>query len=489
MGVKLGLSVLIVFGFLSCDRVIAEEGRGRWISGSDPGQYDMTEALIRLNSRILLSMRGVGAQSEPSYDLRFDLADRGIRLSTRYNRREGAGRFAYFLDMAHRQYGIRMSVGYFIPDIAMGMVFSGYDMTYPFSSGFPLRNYKRLVRRSSFFGSSVRGVALSAMVKRLYTMVFSGSTGKWRADKYVRDDGRLSGLRVETYTGKIRSGLTFSLDNGSRNVGADLRMDSGRTNVAIELAGRTMDKISVMAGVRWKNRQGSAGIVFFSIDLDTDLKLGNIPGGREGHVASRRGYSLSATRRLRKSIFVRLAIGQTSYANPDKLDWKNAYRAEVSMLTFGIRVTAGYVVNSTNSLPLMPLPPVGSPSLSTRRSVNILALKEFGSTARIRLSMRCPIEDESAGFILTQSFRTTDRKRRKALELSFTWHRVLRGGPSFYSYQPVLVGEYPWKYFKGDGLFWVISARKEMKGSMLSLRSSGGTQRKIGVDVQISYDF
>ncbi|MBU8921127.1 MAG: hypothetical protein KOO63_04825 [Bacteroidales bacterium] len=489
MGENIVLSVLIAFTVISVGRVSAEERTETWISGSDPGQYDMTEALVRLNSRVLLSMRGVGAQSEPSYDLRFDLADRGIRVSTRYNRRERAGRFAYFLDLAHRQYGIRVSAGYFMPDIAMGMVFSGYDMTYPFSSGFPLRKYKRLVRRSSFYGNSVRGVALSAMVKQLYLMAFSGTTGKWSSDRYVRDDGRLGGLRVETSAGRIRSGLTFSFDNGFRNAGTDLRMDYGRASIALELAGRSLDKISGITGVRWKNRQGSAGIVIFCIDPDTDIKFGNIPGGREGYVASRRGYSLSATRRLRKSISGRFALGQTSYSNPDRLDWKNACRGEVSIRTSGIRITVGYVVNSTSSLPLMPLPPVGLPSLSTRRSVNILAVKGLGSAGRVRLSLRYPHDDESTGVILTQSFRANDKKKKKAMEVSFTWHQALRGRPSFYSYQPVLVGEYPWKYFKGDGLFWVISARREIGGITLSLRSSGGSQKKIGVDTQIRYDF
>jgi hypothetical protein len=473
----------------SVDRVAAAERAGTWISESDPGQYDMTEALVRLNSRLLLSMREFGIRNVPLYDLRFDLAEGGFRFSTRYNRREGNGRFVYFLDVADRKYGIRASAGYFMPDIAMGMVFSGYDMTYPFSSGFPLRKYKLLVRRSSFYGCSIKGVAMSVMAKRLYLMAFAGRAGKWTSDEYVMDDGHLGGFRVETSAGKARSGITLSFDNGFCNAGTDLRMDYGNASVSIELSGCAMNRISGMTGVRWRNRLGSVGIVFFVIDMDTDIGLGNIPGGREGYSAYRRGYLFSTTRKLRKSISGRIALGQTSYGNSDRLDLKNSCRAEVSIRTYGIRITTGYVTNSTSSLSIMPVPQAGSPSLSMRRSVNLLALKEFGRTGRMRISARYPFGDEKSGLILTNSIRFAGRKRKKILNLSFTWHRAFRGSPSFYSYQPVLMGEYPWKYFDGDGLFWVVSLSREVNGSMISFRSSGGSQRKTGVDIQIKYDF
>jgi len=466
----------------------AAEGEGSIVSPPDLLQYDMDSALEEPPSMLVLTWRDLEEEERflPSLQYVFD----GKRIYFR-GRLEPIGegeRFSYHARWRAPSGKAGCDVGYFLPDLAMGLSFAGYSITYPFASGYPLRKPRTIVGRTSFYGRPFFGGAANARVAGLDILCFLAKPGRWSEGEFVPEVNCISGIRLAGKTPIIEAGMTVWNSEGRLMAGLDGRRMTGKTKLAAEISCGPGQALAVMCGVTTRDAPVNAGLAVYAAPRMRLESSGDLPGGRVNSCIERRGLSLVLDRKIARGLKLRYAFAHDLFEEEDCRRMRNTSRAGISARRRGIEMRIDWTGREDLDTPTIPFPPLEEPSTSRSRELKIL-IRSGPSGRRWRLSAQYPSSDESSGFLISPAVALKTESGSSRLDISFAWYRSFRGSEGFYCYEPVTKGGYPWKYLGGRGGRTVIMGEILWKGLKTAGRGIIDTSEGYGLDMQILFEF
>lgn len=387
----------------------------------------------------------LGPGRERRDDMRLASRGEGFRARARY-RSEDLYRFylAGFLPSGHA----RLHVGDFTPDLAMGLCFSSYTATYPFSHGYHIRKRRWVSGTTSLYGASMRGGAAEFWAGSIRALFLGGRLCSYR-------EGRLDVGGPAVLCGR------FSLARGGFSVGAgihyierggdepvssfDASWSEGPMETAAEISTNGKDWCGLWAiSVRGKG----SGMSLLVYELPGGM---GHPLGRYFYGAGRwrRGGSIVLQRRLASPLRLFCSFERSDARDPFGAKRRDLLRLECRWSAGGSSVKLSLKRCIERQSILMPHPSSGErPEGEISDSIHLLqAWRLFGST-RLRVSCRAPLERGGRGYLVCPSL-TIDRGL--SVTLSWALHRAVDGMPLFYCYERSLKGQYPWRALRGDG--------------------------------------
>ena len=399
---------------------------------------------------------------ERLWDVRTDLRSQRCRVLAR-SRPDDVYRF-YLSAGCCRGY-LRLHAGDFTPDLAWGLVSSSYHTSYPFSSGYCIRRCRWITGTSSFYCPSIRGGAVEAWMGRMRLLLFLGNECSYYNGRLFTRGDQLSGVRCEADFEDVTAGVSICtgprLPEG-RAVSLDFGLDRGAVEMQCELALFGKNSAEGVCALRIRGLRNDLRLMFRGNGLNRASRFGRSFHGRSG---PKRGFSVVARRRLGGRIEFLSALEHWNSWNGRRNGSGDLIRIELRRRGKVSETKLSYSWRRDTVCSLMPFPPQDDTDVDVRRSANILQSLRLIGRARLRISLRMPLEEER-GILVAPSI-LLDRPIKAVL--SYAWHRSYRGTPLFYLYESTVRGFYPWRSLRGDG--WRISSMCEISADMIRLAS------------------
>ncbi len=399
---------------------------------------------------------------ERSWDLRTDLRSQRFRILAR-SRPDGVHRF-YLSGGCCRGY-LRVHAGDFKPDLAWGLLSSSYQSSYPFSSGYFIRGCRWIAGTSSFYGPSIRGGALEAWMGRMRLLFFRGNECTYYNGRLSTRGEAMSGFRCEAGFEDATVGVSICAGQRlpkERAVAVDFGLERGIIEMQCELALFGEVAAEGVCAFRARGPKNDLRLLFIGNGLSSASRFGRPFHGRSG---PKRGLSVVARRRLGGRMELLSAFERWSSWDGRRSDSGDLIRVELRRRGRISDTKLSYSWRRESDCRLMPFPPLFDADIDVTRSANLLQSFRLSRNARLRISIRLPLEEER-GILVAPSI-LVDRPFKAAL--SYAWHRSYIGTPVFYLYEPTVRGFYPWRPLGGDG--WRISALCEISVHMLRFSS------------------
>ncbi len=466
----------------------AAEAEGSIISPPDPLQYDMDSALEEPPSMFVLTWRDLDEEERFLPALQYVFDGKRIHFRGRLEPIGDGQRFSYHARCRALSGKAGCDAGYFLPDLAMGLSFAGYSITYPFSSGYPLRKPRTIVGRTSFYGRPFFGGAANARVAGLDVLCFLARPGRWRENEFVPEEDCVSGIRLARKTPILEAGMTVWNSGGCLMAGLDGRRMAGKTKLAAEISFAPGQAPAVICGLTNRDAPVNVGLAAYAAPRGRLESSGDLPGGRVNSCVERRGLSLVLDRRIARGLKLRYAFAHDLFEETDCRRTRNTSRAGVTAGRKGVEMRIDWTCREDFDIPTIPFPPLEEPASSTSRDLKI-SMKSGPSGRKWRLSAQYPSSDESSGFLISPAVALKTGSGRSRLDISCAWYRSFRGSEGFYRYEPVAWGGYPWKYLGGRGGRTVIRGEIRRKGLKTTARGMFDTGEGYGLDVQFLFEF
>lgn len=387
----------------------------------------------------------LGPERERRNDARLACSNGRFRLSARYRTEEIYRLYlAGSLPTGH----VRLHGGDFMPDLAMGLCFSSYMTSYPFSHGYHIRKRRWVSCATSLYGVSMRGGAAEFWAGPARILLLAG-----RGCSY--SDGRLDVKGPTILCGRfalVRSGLSagatlHTIDEQGRDpvYSVDASWSGERVDAAAELASDGGGWSGVWALSVRGERSGMSLLIY-------DLPMGwDQPMGRSFFGAGRwrRGGSIVLDQRLARRIRIYSAFERSGASDSFEAKKRDLLRFECRWSAGGNSMKLSLKRRIERRSILMPCPSSEEqPGDDVTDSIHLLQTWRLPASLRLRISCRAPLERGRSGYLVCPSL-TIDRRFNATV--SWAVHRAIEGSPLFYCYERSLKGLYPWRALRGDG--------------------------------------
>jgi hypothetical protein len=463
------------------ERLIAERERHRTIRRllealTPPEREELRryESYLELPGRLPLHLEAwytvdrLGPENERRDDSRLTCRSDRFRLSARYRSEEI---YRLYLAGSWPTGHVRLHCGDLMPDLAMGLCFSSYISSYPFSRGYHIRKRRWVSGATSLYGVSMRGGAAEFWTGPARILLLGGrqcsySDGRLDVEGPTVLCGRLALLR-----NGFSAGTTLHAVDGQRRdpvCSVDLSWSGERIDAAAEIA---------------SDGEGWSGIWAFSVRGERSgmsILLYDIPPGRDhpmgrsfyGAGRWRRGCSLVLDQRLARRIRIFSAFERSGANDPYEARRRDLLRFECRWSSGGNSMKLSLKRRIERRSILMPYPSgEEQPEDEVTDSIHLLQTWRLPASLRLRISCRAPLERGRSGFLVCPSL-TIDR--RFSATLSWALHRAIEGSPLFYCYERSPRGLYPWRALRGDG--WRVA--------LIGVVSVGPARLALGLAVQ-----
>lgn len=381
--------------------------------------------------------------------------------------------------------------GDFLPDFAMGLLFSGCSGLYPFSNGYPFRSRRWIVQKTSFYGNSLRGFAGEFWRGPLRAALFAGRPWVYDSGCISADDRRVCGGRIGFNVHGSVIGATFSRDPSYRNgyfFAADGKWRMEKLLIGGELACQGWDRFAGVWGMSFKGRVYEAGILSYSMPFGFGTGFSGLADGAVGDCLFRRGFSIVLRRRIRRRAEVRSAFERAVSQDDFKAKCRDITRVEVVNRWKGVSLKLAWQLKRYDHFDAIPYPGGDPPSYSNAHNFNVLLTWKFLNSYRLRASIRCPLGEETSGCLLAPSFSFpffSDSIRATAAV--YRYHPI-KGMPVFYFYEPSFKGRYPWRSVRGGGLRGILLVETSARWFRFLWKVSAESGKGLETGLQVSVD-
>jgi hypothetical protein len=376
--------------------------------------------------------------------MRCTLEEERLRLSGRY-----ADAYAYRLYAAGRLYRghVRVHGGDFAPDLAVGLLYSSYSSTYPFSSGYHIRKMRWIAGRMSFYGPSMRGAAVEVWAGCAHLLAFRGSPCSYKGGRIETSGALVTGGRLEFTKRGLSMGATACTDETSSR-SLTVSIDASLIRERFEAAGElivTGEGTGCVFGCSTRRGRGEASLFLYGMHSFSSRAFGR---PLQGRYPAKRGASLVLRRGIRAGIEVLSAFEHGSSSNVIEERSRDLVRLECRWSARRHRVKVSYSRRIDSRSIMVPYPPGGVMPPEVSSSLGIVQTSRIRKSLRVRVSIRAPLEREGSGYLICPSITLEHAVRAT---LSWAVHRATSGSPLFYCYERSLDGLYPWRALRGDG--------------------------------------
>lgn len=387
----------------------------------------------------------LGPGRERRDDARLALKVGGFRLSARY-RSDAVYRF-YIAGSAPSGHA-RFHGGDFTPDLAMGLCFSSYASTYPFSHGYHIRRRRWVSGTTSLYGASMRGGAAEFWAGSIHALFLGGRLCRYSGGRLDAYGPALLSGRIAFSRGVFSAGAglyCMNEEGGAPISSVDASWSEGRLEASAELA---------TGGGRWSGLwaisvrgEGShMSLLLYELAEGMDHPLGRPFYGSGGW---RRGGSILLHRRVTRHLRLCSAWERSDAGDHPASKRRDLVRLELRWSSGGNSVKLSLKRRIEDRSLLVPYPTAGEQAVTRMAdSIHLLQSWRLPGSLRLRLSCRAPLEKGVSGYLVCPSL-TVDRN--VSMTASWALHRALEGAPLFYCYERSLKGLYPWRALRGSG--------------------------------------
>lgn len=454
--------------------------------------YDLAEAFYRPPAGILVCIRGPEEGVPRKTLTRLDASGKRWVARIRSSYGDCADRTAFYGRIGLMRSRCTFHYGWFMPDLAGGMIFAGYENSYPFSGRYPLRYQKLVAPRVSFYGNSIEGGAVTARYGRMNFMIFRGRPGRWSGERLIREKDPIDGIRVDGAFGGVAAGATFARwgSAGCRSiVGIDASIDRGGLFLSSESSVDEHGRASLSMGVEGVSGKGRISMMLVSSSSGSRSGFGRIPLFEPGADPVLRVVSVNLRRKMRRGASAGISMERGISVDEERSVEKSRFRGELKLKGRVQELKLSVTASTRSSMRLTPYPP-GMPTAGYRSDgVNILYRAGTPRRGRVRISLRAPRGDGYAGFLLSQSLRKDFCHGAAGMELFVAAYGSTRGRAVFYYYEPSDALAYPWRRASGDGSATVFITRCNILRCRLIGILALEDGRRGSLDIQIGYRF
>jgi hypothetical protein len=400
-----------------------------------------------------------------------------LRASVRV---ESGDAYRHYLSFGFCREHIRLHGGDFSPDLAMGLLFSSYSSTYPFSNGYHIRKKRWIAVSSSFYSASVRGAAAEVWLGRARMLAFRGRRCRYEGERLDAHGDWVTGGRLEVTRRCVSLGVNAYRGGESRG-GIAASVDALAARGCFEAAGELVlagGEAGCIVGLGARSGAGRASIAIYDIDCNLPADFSRPFYGRH---RARRGVSLVLRRRLAgRRLEALCALEHAGSSNIVEKRGRNIVRLECRFSARRTKIKISYRFRTEERAVMVPFPPGGGPYFDESSSLALLQNSMPRKGLRIRFSLRAPLEREARGYLICPSVTIG---RSSNATISWALHRATRGRPVFYCYERSLGGLYPWRALRGDG--WRVALIGEMHIGPLRLGIGFAAQRPGGREASL----
>lgn len=420
----------------------------KWIGPGEYGRYDLFSSLV--GDRLKIIVRG---------------------------RVEGDIRHASFF-VSKRVFAgsVCLHAGDFMPDFAMGLAFSGYFQDYPFSGGYPLRGYRWMTGRTSFYGTSFRGFSGEMWRGPMRVLFFTGWPRSFTAGVCRYEDRPVRGGRIEISLGGGEAGATAYIDplRGGL-IACDGRLRFGDLACGYEAVVGARRNAATW-GISYKTRALDAGFVLHVFPNHLGNRFGASPGSGGGSSRAGRGVGLVVCRSLPRAFTVRASFERYARYYGSQSQCRDVFRAGILKKWKKFSMEASLKSKRYGLFQGIPYPTdeVQPGIYENTAKVNMMYTRR--RAIRFKVSGSCPWGDGHAGLQVSPSLRLRLFAGSIDVTAFFSMYRSITGMPAFYYYEPSLEGTYPWKVVRGDGSRGVLEVTLSTRTVSLSWRLAVGSQ-------------
>ncbi|MBN2185540.1 MAG: hypothetical protein JW746_09445 [Candidatus Krumholzibacteriota bacterium] len=451
-------------------------------------EYEMRDVLSRFKPGVILTGKnGIDDTVEKS-DLRFFLSGLRSRFTGRIEKKENITRSVIFIENQGFSGRVRLYAGDFMPDLALGAIFAGYRFSYPFSSGYPLRRERSITRHTSFYGTSIRGAALRAGTSGSSLLLFAGRAGKWNDKEFKSESRNISGARIEADSGRYRAGMTLCSDNRHLLAGFDHTVEDRNCLISGELLRSGEGKTGLLWGMRKKTGACRVGFLFFRLPSGMRNRFGDIPGGIGDQDSDKRGISVVGSFSRPRFGRFRASFEKRRDDNGKETVITCSSRFEYSARLHSGRWRLSYSRRDGTETGYTLFPPGKADSRLEKEKLDLLISARPYKIFTLRIQAGCIWSEEYHGYILLNSLSFGGSRSLFRTTIFSGIYRSVRGRPAFYSYEPALIGGYPWKYLSDNGIRAGIKCRLKIGRSSVNLKFADGTQDSWEIDFQLLFD-
>jgi hypothetical protein len=390
-------------------------------------------------------------------------------------RRQGGEAYRHYASGALYRRHIRVHGGDFAPDLAMGLLFSSYSSSYPFSHGYHIRRKRWIAGISSFYGASMRGAAVEIWMGRAKLLLFGGKRCNYDDGHLEANGSSITGGRLEVSRQSLSLGVTACRDGESQG-GITASLDAHATGGCFEAAGEIVlagRKAGCMVALCAKSEAGKASIALYDIDCDPPGDFGRPLYGR---YRTKRGVSIVLRRRFAgRRIEILSAFEHLRSSNVIEDRKRDLVRLECRWSARRVKIKLSYRLRTDSRCVMIPFPPSRESVIDESSSLALLQNWKIRKGLRIRISFRAPLEREARGYLICPSVTIG---RASFATASYALHRATSGNPVFYCYERSLEGLYPWRALRGDG--WRVALIGELHVGPLRLGIGCSAQKPGG---------
>jgi hypothetical protein len=463
------------------ERLIAERRRNttarRLFEALTPPEREALrryETYLELPGRLPLGLEArftadrLGPETERCHDARIACRDEMFRLSARY-RSEEIYRFylAGSLPTGH----LRLHIGDFMPDLAMGLCFSSYTTSYPFSHGYHIRRRRWVSGATSLYGASMRGGAAEVWAGPVRMLLLGGRRCSYADGRLDVEGPDIRCGRFALRLGRFSAGMILHTVEGLVS-GPICSVDALWSGERIDAAAEFISCSNEWSGVWAISVRGEVSRMSMLI-YDIEPGWGGFMGRSfYGAGRRRRGGSIVLDRRITRRIRLFSAFERSSADDPSEAKVRDLFRFECRWSAGGKSIKFSFKRRIERRSILIPCPlGGGQPDDEVTDSIQILQKWRLPGSLDLRVSVRSPLERGRSGYLVCPSLTFG---RRIHATLSWAVHRSVEGMPTFYCYERSLKGQYPWRALRGDG--WRVA--------LLGGASIGPLRLALGLSVQ-----
>ena len=387
----------------------------------------------------------LGPEAERRDEARIACRGEMFRFSARYRSDEIYRAYlGGFLPSRH----VRLHMGDIVPDLGMGLCFSSYTTSYPFSHGYHIRGRDRVAGTTSLYGESMRGGAAELWAGPVRLLILGGRRCSY-ANGVLDTEGPVVACgRLASGLGGFSAGATVHTTDGFSGepvYSADASWSRGRIDAAAELATGDERPNGVWA-LSVRGDVTRISMLLYDIEPGWDGPMGR---SFYGSGMRRRGCSILLERRLGRGIRLFTAFERSNADDPYDVKVRDLIRFESRWAAGGNSVKLSLKRRIERRSVLIPFPTYGEGKREeVSDSIQLLQRWRLPAALHLRVSLRSLLERGRSGYLICPSL-TIDRW----IDATLAWavHRAVVGTPVFYCYERSLKGQYPWRALRGDG--------------------------------------
>ncbi|MDD4856675.1 MAG: hypothetical protein PHD74_01065 [Candidatus Krumholzibacteria bacterium] len=377
----------------------------------------------------------------------------GWKALWRERRTVTGGGTAYYLSGSVFDGAMRFHGGTFVPDFGLGLVFGGAHRSYVFSGAYPFHNPRGIAGSTSFYSTTVLGLAAEIRYGKVRGVFFGGRPREYRSDRFEVAEEIVRGGRLEVQGGDATMGLSCSTGvSGGKGCicAADGRWESNRSILGFELAFAGKGEPALLSAFSYRAGGARTALFLYAVPPGVSGMFTGVNGKTADASTGVYGATVVAEREILPKLHARAAIDRCSRREGFDEKEDRDLRAECEKRWSRIVGKVAWATKADDCLDAVPYPGPQNDRHRISHSLGLVSDIRLARRTSLKLTLRRMWVKDGGGFLACPFMRVGLFSGRLDASALFACYRNLAGGAVCYFYEPSLEGSYPWRSASND---------------------------------------